>query len=465
MSILSVNLKHLYQRRGMWMAHLFLGFLAFGIVADIADHPKGGRGEYVGLIIWAFIAGFIVAVMQIEALSRPFSYCLPGHRRVLRKYVFCIGLVTNALCSALFITYPNLYGGQLPAVQCSAFFAGLTLYLAGVAAVLAHRNTGAVIGFLMMPILVWNLFGLDILLERIIVEDVYPPICAGILSSVATWLWLGRADLARRYCNVPMISIFDCCNREKLQKYNVAKKLHGLKDHPRPWVERFFLGRMDKYDYLGAGRYVWGVLYNNFALIVSRWKSSAVYLVLLTILSGYMIPMIAFALILLPMAILNQQRPPAYSSMLIFGGRRQRFVSTAVLGVVSIVLACAAVLIMVGLSMQLARFMPEIAIKDGARRFIFRIIDARFVFIPLVVAPFVLMTQLVFYRKPVYTMLLFMLLFAMVPLGIVSHKSVKAIIADRASVASIAVLGWLIFFLVLRYICEKRCLVGQGRSH
>jgi hypothetical protein len=466
MSILSVNLKHLYQRRGMWLVHLFLGFFAFAVVADVADRPRAGQGEYVGLIVWAFIVGFIVPVMQIEALSKPFSYCLPGHRRIFRKYVFCIGLATNALCSALFITYPNLYGGQLPAVQCSAFFAGLTFYLAGVAAVLAHRNTGAVIGFLMMPLVVWNVFGPDILLERIIVEDVYPPIYAGILSSVAMWLWLGRADLARRHCNVPMISIFDCCNREKLQKYNVAKKLHGLKDHPRPWVERFFLGRMDKYDYLGAGRYVWGVLYNNFAVMVSQWKSVAVYLVLLTILSGYMIPMIAFALILLPMAILNHQRPPAYSSMLIFGGRRQRFVSTAVLGVVSIVLACAGVLIMSGLSTQLARFMPEIAVKDGAGRFVFCIIDARFVVIPLVVMPFGLTMQLVFYRKPVYMMLLFMLLFAlMIPLGMGGRESIKAIITDRASVASIAVLGWLIFFLVLRYICDKRCLVGQGRSH
>jgi hypothetical protein len=152
--------------------------------------------------------------------------------------------------------------------------------------------------------------------------------------------------------------------------------------------------------------------------------------------------------------------------MLIFGGRRQRFVSTAVLGVVSIVLACAGVLIMSGLSTQLARFMPEIAVKDGAGRFVFCIIDARFVVIPLVVMPFGLTMQLVFYRKPVYMMLLFMLLFAlMIPLGMGGRESIKAIITDRASVASIAVLGWLIFFLVLRYICDKRCLVGQGRSH
>jgi len=468
MSILIVNLKHLYQRRGLWLVHLFLGFFAFAVVADFVDHPKAGEGECIGLAVWAFAVGFMVTTMLIEVLTKPFSYCLPGHRQVLRKYVFLVAVPASYFCSMLFIAYPGLNSWQLYVVFCSAFFAQLTFYLSGLVLAFSIKNSAAVVGFFIpLAMIGKSRFGLHVIIEQAIVEYPYAVICVGIFSGTVAWLWLGRADLARRYCNAPMISIFDCCNREKLQKYNVAKKLHRLKDHPRPWVERFFLGRMDKYDYLGAGRYVWGVLYNNFAIIVSRWKSSAVYLVLLTIVSGYMIQMIAFVVIVLPVAILNHQRPPAYSSMLIFGGRRQRFASTAVLGVVSIVLVCAAVLIMVGLSMQLARFMPEIVLKEGDRKLVFRIIDARFFFIPLVVVPFALTMQLAFYRKPVYKGLLFMLLSALliVPLVIVGRESIKAITTDRTSAASVAVVGWLIFFLVLGYICDKRCLVGQGRSH
>jgi hypothetical protein len=472
MSILTANLKHYHQWRGFWLVYLFLAGLVYAAIAIPLTYGVAGKGSYIGLAVLAFFVGFLVTVMQIEVLTKPFSYCLVGQREVVRKVIFFIAMAVNLLGSMLFVIYPGLGPLRQLVVVCSAFFAGLTFYLLGVVLVFTIKNSAVAIWlFVLFEIIGRRRFDLHVILERAIVQYPYAVICVGIVTSAVVWVWLGRADLARRYCNVPMMSIFDYLNREKVQKYNAAKKVHKLKGHPRPWVEKFFLGRMDKYDYLGDGRYVWGVLYNHFAIIVSKWKFFAVALVSLAIVSGYMIHMIIFVVIVLPATIMGHQRPPTYSSMPIFGGRRQRFVSTVVLGVASIALACAAVLIMAGLSTQLARFMPEIAHIGSGRKLVFRIIDARFVFVPLLAMPFFLTMQLVFYRKPVYGMLLFMLLgfpmmFALfLPPGIGWRDSIMAIITDRGSVAGIAVVGWLIFFLVLRYICEKRCLVGQGRSH
>ena len=464
MSILTVNLKHYYQWRGLWVVYLFLVLFAFACIASPLEDPEAGQGSYIGLAGLAFAVGFLVSTTRIDVLTKPFSYCLVGQRAMVRKVIFSVAVVVNLLGSMLFLIYPGLGLFQQGVVVCSAFFAGLTFYLSGV--VLAFGIKNPILAVVLFPWLILGTrFGPHVIIERAIVEYPYAVICVGILSGAAVWLWLGRADLARRHCNVPRISLLDSWNREKLKKYNAAKNAHKLKGHPRPWVWRFFLGRMAQYDYLGDGRYVWGVLCNHFAMMVSLWKSFAVYLALLTIVSGYMIHWMVAALIILPVAILGHQRPPVYSSMLTFGGRRERFVSTAVLCVGGIASACAAVLIMVGLSVPLARFMPEIGVKDSAR-LVFRIIDARFVFIPLVAASFFLTIRLVFYRKPVFMMLLLMLLFAlMVPLGIVGRESIRAIITNRGCVAGIAVVGWAIFFLVLGYICEKRCLVGQGRSH
>jgi len=464
MSILTVNLKHYYERHGLWLIYVFLGIFVFACIAGPLEHPKAGKGEYIGLVVLALVVGFLVSITQIEVLTKPFSYCLGGQREVVRKLVFSVGVVVNLLGSMLFLTYPGLHPLQRLVVVCSAFFAGATFYMLGVALAFAVRNSAAVFGFLPLLIVGRQFFGLHVILEWAIAEKPYAVVCVGVLSGAAAWLWLSRTDLARRYCNVPRISILDCCNREKLQKYNLAKKLHGLKDHPRPWVERFFLGRMDKYDYLGVGRYVWGGLYNNFGMIVSRWKGNAVGLLLLTTLLGYMGPGGVFMLAILPLAMLSLLRSSVYSSMLISGGRRQKFTASASSAGVGAAFICVIVLIVSGLSMQLARFMPDIALRGGSLTLVFMGVDARFVFVPLVIAPFALTMQLVFYRKRVYMVLSLMLLFPLIMvLGIVWRESLKVIIMDPICVGSMIVLGWLVFFLVLRHICDKRCLVGQGR--
>lgn len=473
MSILTVNLKHYYQWRGFGLVYLFLAGVVYVAIAAPLTYGVAGKGAYIGLTVSAFFVGLLVTLTQIEVLTKPFSYCLVGQRGVVRKVTFFIAMLVNLFGSMLFVIYPGLSPLRQVVVVCSAFFAGLTFYLLGVVFVFTIKNSGVVVClFVLFEIIGRKRFDLHVILERAIVDYPSAVICVGIVTSAVAWVWLGRADLARRYCNVPMMSIFDCFNREKVQKYNAAKKVHKLKGHPRPWVEKFFLGRMSKYDYLGDGRYIWGVLYNHFAIIVSKWKLFAVCLVLLTIVSGYMIQMIIFAVIALPAAIMSHQRPPAYSSMLIFGGRRQKFVSTVVLCVAGIAVTWAAILVTVGLSKLLAGFMPEIALRGGARKLVFHIIDARFIFVPLTAAPFLVTIRLIFYRKPVYAMLLIMLLgwpmmFALfLPPGIGPGwaESLRATVTNPASVAGIAVLCWAIFFLVLSHICEKRCLVSQGRS-
>jgi hypothetical protein len=227
---------------------------------------------------------------------------------------------------------------------------------------------------------------------------------------------------------------------------------------------------MDKYKHFDAGRYAWGALHNSFAMIFSQWKWLAAALVMLAIASGYMIQWIGFSLIIVFAAISGRQTPPAYSNMLIVGGRRERFLSSVVLGVVTVTSICAAVLIMTGMSRILAGFMPDIVLKGGAVRLSFRIIDARFVFIPLVAAPFVLTIRLVSYRRPGYFVLLFallmfpMMLAIMLPPGTCLREDIMAIFTDRGSVAGIVIGGWAVFILVLCHICYERCLVGQGRS-
>jgi hypothetical protein len=468
MSILTVNLKHLYQRRAIWVVYAFLGLSAFWGVVAPKDHPGAGKGQYIGLVALAFVIGFLVAALPIEVVIKPFSYCLPGHRKVARKFIFSVGAVINLLGSLLFLRYPGLNSWQLALVVCSAFFAGLIFYWLGVGLAFGTRNLAAVIGFLPLVIFGGGFLGLHVIIEHAIVENPFVLILAGVLSSVVVWFWLGDARLARRYCAVLWVGFFDAWNRDKLQKYRrvrAAIKWDKLKKHPSPWVETFFLGRMNGCGYFGTGRYIWGALYTAFPIALPQWKPSlsGLFVALLMVcFLGYTGPGINI-LFVMPALIIAQMRLPVYSSMLISGGRNERYRGAMTLVITQALLITTLVTIMAVLSVLLATIMPDIALRGIT--FAFHAMIIELFFVPLLMIPIVFTVQLIFYRKPIFMvlsiMLAFMLLFVT---GTIWHKQLRAMI-DPTSIASLVVLSWVLFLLVLRYICMRRCLVGQTRQY
>ncbi len=469
MSILTVNLKHLYQRRGIWVVYAFLGLFAFvGVVARV-EHPGAGEGQYIGLVVLAFLIGLLAAALPIEVVTKPFSYCLPGHRKVARRFIFWVGAIVNFLASLLFLRYPGLHSWQLVLVVCSAFFGGLICYWLGVGLAFGIRNSPAVVGFLPLVIFGGVFLGLHVMIEYAIVENPFAVILAGVLSSVVVWFWLGDAHLARRYCAAPWVCFFDAWNRDKLQKYRwirAAIKWDKLRKHRSPWVETFFLGRMNRCDYFSTGRYIWGALYTAFPIGLSQWKSSLSGLFVASLMVcflGYMGPWSINMIFFMPGLMIAQMRLPVYSSMLISGGRSERYRGAMTLVITSALLITTMVTIIAASSMPLAAIMPDVTLRGGT--FTFHAMIIELFFVPLLMIPIVFTIQLISYRRPIFIvlsiMLVFMLLFVIASLW---HKQLRAGI-NPTSIASLVVLSWVLFSLVLRYICMRRCLVGQAKSY
>ncbi len=462
MNILTVNLKHLYQRRGLWLVYVLLVLFAFIGIAVSFKRPAAGQGRFIGLVVLAFVVGILLAILPIEVLSKPFSYCLPGHRKVVRKFIFSVAVVFNFLGSLLFLWYPGLNSWQLVLVACSAFSAGLIFYWLGVGLAFSIRNSAAWIGLWPFVIFGGGFFGLHIVIERAIVGNPFGVILVGVLSSVLVWLWLGDARLARRYCGVPGIGSLDAWNRDKVQKYRqvrAAKKWDKLKKHPSPWVETFFLGRMNRYDYVSTGRYIWGGLYTAFGIALSQlsqWKEafSGVFLALVLVcFLGYMGPG-RNILFIMPGMMIAQMRLPVYSSMLISGGRNERYRCAMTLVITTAVLVTILATIVATLSQPLAAVMPDITLRG--RTFAFHAMNIELFFIPLLMIPIVFTIQLIYYRKPVVMMVLIMLMFML----LFWHEQFGAVI-NPMYIVSPVVLSWVLFLLVLRYVCMRRCLVGQ----
>jgi len=146
-NIMTVNLKHLYQRRGLWLAYGLLGLHVFASLAIGLNKPLLGKGRFMGPVLLQFLIGLCTASWTIEIWTKPFSYCLPGHRAVPRKFVFSVAIVTSLLGSLLFLAYPGLYWWQPPLVTCSAFCAGLIVHWAAVAFTFSVSNCGWGVAF------------------------------------------------------------------------------------------------------------------------------------------------------------------------------------------------------------------------------------------------------------------------------------------------------------------------------
>ncbi len=461
MSVLTVNLKHLYQRRGFWLVYVILGLFAFAGIAVLFKGPEAGQGRFTGFVVLAPVVGLLFTVLPIEVLSKPFSYCLPGHRKVPRRFVFCVGIVFNLFGSLLFFVYPYLNAGQLVLVVCSAFFAGLISYLLVAGLAFGVRNSVAFIGLLPLIIVAGQFFDLHTVIEGVIVGNPLVVILVGVLCSVVAWIWLGIDGWARRYCAVPLIGFVDAWNQDKMQRYRqvrLAKKWDKLKKHPSPWVETFFLGRMNRYDYVSTGRYIWGGLYTTFGMALPQWKEafSGVFLALVLVcFLGYMGPGGRNILFIMPVFMIAQMRLPVYSSMLISGGRNERYRCAMTQVITTAVLITALVTIVAALSLLLAAVMPDITLRGST--FTFHAMNIELFFVPLFMIPIAFTIQLIFYRKPIFMMLLIMLLFML----LFWHEQFGAVI-NPMYIVSPVVLSWVLFTLVLRYVCMRRCLARKG---
>ncbi len=463
MSVLTMNLKQLYQRRGLWLAYLMFAVFVWVSLIVALDEPRAGKGTFIGLIVLAFLVGMAAAVVQMEILTKPMAFCLPQHRRTVVRFILTVGVAANAAGATLFLLYPGLPPAWRLLVLGSAFAAGLVFYLAGAWWVFLVRQPMALVGFLIAIFFFGQRLGLHVRLERIVV--LHPPaaMMAAVLAALAMWLYLTRADLARRNCLRPWIGFAEVFDRDKLRRspqYRSAAPWTRLKDHPRPWVEKLFLGCIVKCRPLSVARCTWGAVYSSFALVLSQWANVLFLLVVMTVFLGYLgghLMVILFASLPIVAGAMGLSHGALYSSLLTAGGRRERFCATLAVAATGAVLVTVFMALVAALSVPLSRLLPDFHVYG--QRLTYRVINARVFYGPWILLPIAATIHLAFYRRPLLSMILLMALIYAVVLtaGLLSHDLRPLVNAPAATV--LAALCWLAFILVLSRIAHRRPLV------
>ncbi len=440
----TANLKHLYQCRGFWWYYLVFAMFATQMV--LYERIPFGR-LWFGLI--NVMAGIGISMLQKEILSRPFTYCLPGHRPIPRRLIFGFSIVFNLLLSLLIILRNDTSQYSIFIIILSAFSFGLTFYMLAVLCSLIPRNTNlfpvVVAGLVAVLFLVksapYNLMrGLPVLL----------PATAAIASAAACLLLRGQS-LARKFCGRPVqgFSIVSKTAQRKARRAAYAKQ----SVNSSPWVHELFLARIGSSGHTTMARSIWSDLYFAFATALSHWKASIVLFAATSLGSAYLAtfrrpaatadsPILVSFAVILSLAAMSV-RLPAYSYTPALTGRRQRFYGTLTIAVLMTALMILLLIIMAGTAALL-----ELALPSVFATFPF----ARFTLVPLATVPAILALNLFFTAPPVkglLTVVFFFLFFGLC----VRFEYVFTL------VLIISACAWIVFILIARHACMKRCLV------
>lgn len=460
MGILTVNLKHLYQPRGVWFGHLII---LCGV--PIALFFTKFYDRYLGYLLISFWTGVFAGNMQKDVLTKPFSFCLPGHRRIPKLFIFWIGGVVNLILGCVFLLYPGLSFPYVLMAILAGGFVGMILYFCGVCIPLLGLEKLSW-GIYLLLILGAIFFKWDKVVQDIIISWPIPTILAGGLVCVWFWRLLGRDSLARRHCGRLVCGEFD--TSLKAQKYRQTQADRNLTAAKANFFERlheFFLRRMNRYEFLGKGRYVWGNFYMVFGRGFGTWRmkdvlASCALISFLVLFFGFVGKGdgVNLLFVILALGVLSLDLLP-YRSMLFPAGRAEKYFSTLLLAVIITFSAGVLALALTGISVLLETLLPEFGSK--ADLLSYHGMDIGLFYIFLLVIPIALSCAVAFPRNLIVK-IIFVVVFMqgwIISAGMLNQPLIDVI--GPVGVVGLVALCWIGFLVVLRYVCMRRSLVGQ----
>ncbi len=454
MQVLLANLRLFYQHRVLMLMGVFYILLSLTLFVR-AD----GEGALAALIAVAFAIGVTVAAMQMDVVSKAFSFCLPYHRVAVRRFTFLTGLVVSVALSLLLGQYPGQAGmtwDRRALVLLSPLSASMIAYLSGTVIGLCVGIPVVVLVFTPFIAVGAVLTDLHVKIESAVIHAPVCIVAAAMISGIVGWLWLGRPAWFRRRCTRPWIGFSDLDNLPKMEQYHQARACVRPKTGLNSRIDRFFLGRITSHTRGEWLKCVWGALYAPVLQIAQSWKRHLFILSTVLVVAGYIPSVIPFiAGVLLPVTIISLLRPPVCVKSVVAEGRREKFITMIVL---LTVLANAAVLIVASLaaiSNLVALLVPEV--NAGNFTFSFRAINLRTVWYPIIVLPIMSLLHILSYIiKPVLLVALTM------PLGLLLIVYFLFFAATPPIyVIGCITLSWIICFLVVYWIAMRSDLARR----
>lgn len=461
MNALKVNVKQLYQRPALWLWYaIVVCWVMFAIAEPFLKKKPGGVTADLIIIL---LAGVLIGNLQKEVLTKPFAFCLPGHRRMPVLFIVLMGVIVSGVYSIIFIRYPGLAITARVFAVCSSFFMGLTVYSVAVLTMFMGRQGGRFIGFVPVCVFAITSFNGPILIERIIVQLPFIPIVMGLASFAFLVTYLKREDFTRNLCGTQSVTLFDSFNMTKQKKFREAEKVRTLGARTEAH-SKFLFNRIKSFKFLSISRYVTGILYAD----LSRFKDLSLrgvnplihifYLILFVLFLfyfGYFPYRIVDLILVIPVIWALFYTPPVQSSLLLPGGRKEQCRSIFASIVCRCLIFSSYALSYALLFFLLEKFMPDIHVAD--KKLTFQMINLKLAYVPVLVMPIGFLIRFMIGAKTMFTAV-FMMLFFIPAVFLLPHLESISVVRIVGTILAL----WLILAAYIGYYFRTKCLVGKN---
>lgn len=464
MRVLLANLKHFHHRHSLYWVYVPLGlFLFFEVHLPSIKELPASEGELARLLIPAFLVGVIVGSMQMEVVSKPFSFCLPGHRAMARRLVFVMGIVISLVLSQPYLFNRNLFvfvsgPPALELVLLSGFCANLTAYFAGLVFGLGVWNVISLIGFVILAVVVLGDLGGGMGIERGILYHPIRVIALGTGAAVAGWLWLGWLAWFRNRCVTPWVGLLYPWDRYRMREFHHVGAGRRFAEVRHPRTEGFFLGRIAKHEYSDPRKYIWGMLYTTYDSLAPQCKRVLLLALAIVIWIGYRQAIPPIIIPILGLIMTGFIHPVLHSELPIVGGRRTKSLATMIqilmLAVVWALVLELAVLVVNSVMSILSMTMAANLQKS------FPPVYVNLWLLPMMIFPIMGIVRVLFYRSAT-NLMLGTVLVASVMLVVALLAPWEWVSPPMTHVAAATAVLWGICFLVIHAIAMRSDLVTR----
>jgi len=454
MRALAVNLKHLYQRRIMWViGPLFIYYFFMTLMMLMTEGPA----YPLMYLILSIGLGVLVGSMQKDTMTKPMLFLLPLHQTTGRAFVFIIGFLWHFVTPIVLILVGN--PGYSQAIAFAAF--GMAFYLLSAATMFyfAKQTLPIFIGILPQMGLVFGLTALHIRFSFFVANELWVGLLFCGTACAFVWRLYGRRTLARKACRGDAWTIFHGADTREGQAV-IQRQLNrrwGKEKHRVGWAERFFPTRMERCPPGGISRYVWGALYELCAVFSVKHHFFMVF--------GWTLCAICFGYVPLPLGILTSVMfviLPAQSCFAVnlrlqknlprCAGRRERFMGLFSTVAFAVAVVMTMLTLLLAFSLALAPVMP-----DFHEILTFHSMEMRYLYLPLLIMPLGFVVHLIFSRSKAVEVGLIVILLSP---GQVYAKPLTAL--GPTFLTGLVVLVWGLFIYFLWHRCMKRPLTGRG---
>ena len=469
------TLMTLVQCRPLWFWHVWGAAICLTVLIRPLLLTSVREGVVFSLLVVPLWTGVITTSLYKDFLTRPFSFCVPGHTRVWRRTLVAIALVIAGVCASATLLAPAGTPGVAAVTAWQTFILCLAMFMVAVFVTITSPNTSPLPGLItLLTVFVMNdnlgatirLFVGGGLLANPFVTTVA---CAVIVFAV--WRELGSPGFARRMCGRAFLGLHSTFDSARTAAFQAEYKMSKMQRSPSALMkslERFFIARMGALSRHATIRSLWGALYVQtgkfLPATISNFIALSLLLVGLSLVLGYyhphrIDPNISGAnLILFLICVVNSEyRINPYAGLLLNVSRKNRFRSLMFSAVAQWLALAVFAAAFTAVSIAAGRFLDEVTIYGNTYVYTPIHPKAFFVFVPMV--PFYFLSQVLFPRQHVIAMTVIAIA-GMIAFFAGGHKILEM---SALGIFLLQVVSWLPFVAFVRHYCYSWDLKLNGQ--